>query len=150
MSSQQVKNKSSRITPLLLIISSIIIIASEYVPWVSGYYTPIDLYIQNIGSATRFVFFFPIVAGIVILGIGIGLIIKPSLPKGYISLILIFAIGLIVGFLFEMFTDSGLYIFNTEGIYLGFIGYGLTFFGLLLMLIEESKNTADVECKNSK
>jgi hypothetical protein len=143
MSSQQANNKTSRLISLLFIGSAIIIIASEFLPWVSGYYTPLDLYIENIGSATRFVLFFPIVAGVVILGIGVALLVKPNLPKGYLSLILIFAVGLIVAFLFEMFSDSGLYIFNTEGIYYGMTGYGLTFFGLLLMLIEESPITPE-------
>jgi hypothetical protein len=125
-------------TSFFFLLSSAILIVSEFTPWFSHYYSPYDLYSQE----KTIIYLFPIISsGIIIIIAVIILLYKIiEIKKVIISIIAFTAQSLNVLFLIEIFTEEGIEINSYNyGIFFGIAGFALLFWGLFWLLIQESK-----------
>jgi len=127
-------------TSFFFILSSVILIISEFAPWINHIYSPWDLY--KIGLDRVYIYLFPLLSSAIILVLGIILLFYQyfKIKKVIISIIAFIAQSLNTVFLIEMFTENGIEInsFN-YGVFLGIGGFALLFWDLIWLLIQESK-----------
>lgn len=127
-------------TSIFFLISSVILIISEFTPWINHLYSPWDLY-QN-GTDAVYIYIFPLISSSIIIVLAILLLFNNfiKIKKALISIIAFIAQSLNTLFLIVMFTENGIEI-NTYnyGVFLGISGFGILFWGLFWILIQESR-----------
>lgn len=128
------KRFSVQLFNLFLIIGALLIFISEFIPWVSHNFSVFSMFMTN----GEIFLIFPAISSLIIIITCIYLAFSLKRNNIMISFIILSALSLMLLFLYQMITDSGNFIFNSVGIYIGIIGFGLVFFGLFLMLIGET------------
>jgi hypothetical protein len=129
-------------TSVFFLISSVILIISEFTPWINHYYSPWDLF-EDIMTRS-IIYIFPMISSSIIVILGIILLFNVfiKLKKVIISIIAFIAQSLNTVFLIVMFTENGIEINSYNyGIFLGITGFALLFWGLFWILIQESQTT---------
>ncbi|TFF87309.1 MAG: hypothetical protein EU549_04975 [Promethearchaeota archaeon] len=131
---------------LLGIISSILILISEFLPWISNY-SLIERYIiyTQIKIQESFLYLFPLVAGI-ICGFGSILVIYDVQYKIKSVVINFIGLGFLLIFFFDFIPNEMIFFTGTEiGLYICVTGAILMIFHLIniLLLKEEEKDLKD-------
>ena len=124
---------------IFFIVGPLILLLSEFIPWLSGIYSPFYFISTNLISITsKIAYFLPIFSSISLLIVGIIFITRKKSEKVfYITLIFILLSPYII-FLMEMFSSHGSLLYNSIGVFVGLLGFGLVFFGILWVLIEDT------------
>ncbi len=140
------KRFSMELFNLFLIIGAVFLLISEFIPWVSQNFSIYNTFLIN----NEIIYLFPIISAFITFFIA-GYLIFSSKPNiGYISFIILMALSLTMLLLYQIIKDSGVYLFNSIGIYVGIIGFSLIFFGLFLMLINKTTETNENSSKLNK
>lgn len=140
------RSRNQKLTSLFFFAGAILILIGEFIPWVSQQYSPWEIFIiRPIQISNSYVYIFPIIASLIVIIIGFLIFIVHNLHKGSISIVIFIALSLITIFLIQMFSDSGSFIFKSSGVFVGIAGYGIIFWGLFWMLIQEGTETSTVE-----
>ncbi|MHA1112100.1 MAG: hypothetical protein ACTSRE_13410 [Promethearchaeota archaeon] len=127
-------------TSIFFLISSVTLVISEFTPWINHLHSPWDLY-QN-GTDAVYIYIFPLVSSSIIIVLAILLLFNNffKIKKAIISIIGFIAQSLNTLFLIVMFTENGIEINSYNyGVFLGIAGFGILFWGLFWILIQESK-----------
>ncbi|MHA1727431.1 MAG: hypothetical protein ACTSWY_01710 [Promethearchaeota archaeon] len=113
---------------------------SEFAPWISKIYSPWDLFLIELSyyHFSACIYIFPIISSIIVFILGVILLFYKYFNKVYVSILLFLALSLCTLFLIEIYSESGVLLFNSYGIFVGFLGFGIIFWGLFWMLIQES------------
>ncbi|MBN2157372.1 MAG: hypothetical protein JW776_15105 [Candidatus Lokiarchaeota archaeon] len=129
-------------TSVFFIISSIVMMISEFSPWINQMYSPWDLY--SIDTERVFIYLFPIISSSIIIVLAVLVLLNQiiKLKRAVISIIAFIAQSLNTLFLIEMFTNNGVQINSYNyGVLLGISAYALLFWALFWLLIQESKDS---------
>jgi len=127
-------------TSFFFIISSAVLLVSEFTPWINRLYSPWDLY--KLGLDRVFIYIFPIISASIIIVLAVLLLLHKfiKIKKTVISIVAFIAQSLNTLFLIEMFTENGIEISSYNyGVFLGIGGFALLFWGLFWILIQESR-----------
>ncbi|TFG17058.1 MAG: hypothetical protein EU530_11150 [Promethearchaeota archaeon] len=129
-------------TSVFFLISSVILIISEFTPWINHLYSPWYLY-QN-GTEAVYIYIFPLISSSIVVVLAIILLFNHiiKLKKAIISIIAFIAQSLNTLFLIVIFTENGIEINSYNyGVFLGISGFAILFWGLFWILIQESRET---------
>ncbi len=127
-------------TSIFFLVSSAILIISEFTPWINHLYSPWDLY--QTGLETVYIYIFPLISSSIIIVLAILLLFNDyiKINKAIISIIAFIAQSMNTLFLIVMFTENGIEINSYNyGVFLGIGGFAVLFWGLFWILIQESK-----------
>jgi hypothetical protein len=133
-------------TSVFFLISSAILIISEFTPWINRLYSPWDLY--KIGTETVFIYIFPLISSSIVIVLAILLLFNNyiKIKKAIFSIIGFIAQSLNTLFLIVMFTENGIEINSYNyGVFFGIAGFGILFWGLFWILIQESREPTQQE-----
>jgi len=122
---------------LIGLIGSILLIASEFLPWFSGF-SCFDIYIiyTIVAVEKSFLYLFPLVSGIICL-IGSILIIYDKSYKINSVLINLIGLGFLILFLFEIVPGELFYLQNAGiGFYFCIAGFLITIISVIIILLE--------------
>jgi hypothetical protein len=158
-------------TSFFFIVSSVILVVSEFTPWINQIYSPWDLFALQLQK--MYIYLFPLISSSITLILAIlilfsnkkeiqGKILEKEEnnkelrnwnPKNnqitsetlkiiMISITAFFAQSLNTLFLIEMFTENGIEINSYNyGVYLGIGGFAMLFWALFWLLIQETKQS---------
>ena len=133
-------------TSIFFLLSSVLLVISEFTPWINHQYSPWDL--LQLGIEKEHVYIFPLISSgiIVILAVLLILYKYVNINKAIISIIAFIAQSLNTLFLIEMFTENGIEINSYNyGVFLGIAGFALLFWGLFWILIQETREVEQKE-----
>ena len=132
------KRRGNLLSSFLLLSGAVVLLFAEFTPWVSQQYSPWYFYEINGMGWNGILYIFPIISAVIVIIIGILLNIFKDINKKLLSFIIFFALSLFLLFLFEMYSESGDFLYNSLGIFFGMGGFTVIFFGLFWMLSLET------------
>ena len=127
-------------TSVFFLVSSAILVISEFTPWINRLYSPWDLY--KIGTEMVFIYLFPLISSSIVIVLAILLLFNNyiKIKKAVFSIVGFIAQSLNTLFLIVMFTENGIEINSYNyGVFFGIAGFGILFWGLFWILIQESR-----------
>ncbi|MHA1339522.1 MAG: hypothetical protein ACTSRZ_05195 [Promethearchaeota archaeon] len=128
-------NRSKIFIIFFLQISGLILLISEFVPWISELYSPWTIII---GVPTLFESYYfyilPLISAVIIFIVTFIILIKKIFNNTALYLTLFLAMGIYLIFLIEMLSEHGSYLYNSPGLFLGIVGLSILFFGILWLL----------------
>lgn len=135
------KKRNRLFTVFFLISGAALLLIAEFSPWVSKIYSPWYFFESNGFNLNSLIYTFPIISSIITLILGVLMVFFKNINKIYVSIILFVSLSFSILFLFEMFSISGISLYNSIGVFLGFGGLGMIFWGLFYMLSVESQES---------
>ena len=133
------KNKKQSLGLILLLISGILCILSEFVLW-TNQFSVFQLF-QLEGIINPIIYLIPLVGGIGILisALNIAILKRKTYKFWYILLVII--LNLLFYFLLEVFSNQGAYLWKYLGIYMIISALLCLLFGILLQISASAENS---------
>ncbi|MHA1718639.1 MAG: hypothetical protein ACTSXK_03875 [Promethearchaeota archaeon] len=132
--------KTISIGALISMISGILLLISEFLPWI-GDYNAIDLLKISVFDSNQLIYIFPIFAGSIIIIISVFLLYPAKKKKSIFIiylLLLILCFNLEIFFFSEIFSAHGTYVWQHPGIYFNILGLVGALIGLLYLYFKRS------------
>jgi len=133
------KNKKQFLGLILLHISGILCIISEFVLWTNEF-SVFQLF-QLQGITNHIIYLIPFVGGIGILISALNIVIFKRKTYKFWYILLVIILNLLFYFLLEVFSNQGAYLWRYLGIYMIIIALLCLLFGILLQISASAENS---------
>ena len=134
-----VKNKKQLLGLILLFISSILCIISEFVLWTNEF-SVFQLF-QLDEITNHIIYLIPLVGGIGILISALNIVLFRRKTYKFWYILLVIILNLLFYFLLEVFSNQGAYLWRYFGIYMIIIALMCLLFGILLQISTSAENS---------
>jgi len=133
------KNKKQSLGLILLLISGILCIISEFVLWTNEF-SVFQLFRLE-GITNHIIYLIPLVGGIGILISALNITILKRKTYKFWYILLVIILNLLFYFLLEVFSNQGVYLWKYLGIYMIISALLCLLFGILLQISASAENS---------
>ena len=131
------------------IIGGVMVIISTLFPWFSTN-NIFSMYIISGASPDSFIYFFPIMSGIICLAGSILFVFRHNLKINSVIIEMI-GLGFNLLFMLDFITNHGQYLLNTQiGFYIFVVGFALIFWEVIAKLYQKEEDSNETAEKNKK